>query len=212
MEGADPIQEPDSVKEFYDRGVRILGLAWNDRNKYASGTNTDSGITEKGFRLIEKMNELSITLDLSHLNKKGFWQAIKAFEHIPIASHSNARRITDNPRNLDDDQLKAISERGGVIGVVLYNNFLKTSKNPTSLQDVFLHTDYIVKICGEDHVGIGSDLDGARIKDFPKELRKIEDIKKIADYFQKKGYSIARIKKIMGGNFLRILRKNLNEL
>ncbi len=209
MEGADPIEEPRKLKEFYERGVRIIGLAWNDQNQYASGNNTDSGLTKEGFDLVQRMNDLHITLDLSHLNERGFWEAIEACATIPIASHSNARSLTNHPRNLKDDQLRAISERGGVIGLVLYNQFLKTGSENPALEDVFAHADYMITLCGEDHVGIGSDLDGASIDDFPKEIRTVTDLPKIGELFFKKGYSEERVRKIMGGNFLRVLKENL---
>ena len=155
------------------------------------------------------MNDLGIILDLSHLNERCFWEAIEACETVPIASHSNARSLTDHPRNLKDDQLLAISESGGVIGLVLYNHFLKTGGGNPSLEDVFAHADYIINLCGEDHVGIGSDLDGADINDFPEDIRTVADLPKIAEFLLKKGYSEERVRKIMGGNFLRVLKGNL---
>ncbi|MEW6145227.1 MAG: dipeptidase [Thermodesulfobacteriota bacterium] len=209
MEGADPIESPDKLGEFYERGVRIIGLTWNDKNRFASGNNTEEGLSDEGRELIKRMNELRITLDLSHINEKGFWEAIGLTTLIPIASHSNARSLTDHPRNLKDDQLLAISERGGVVGIVLYNQFLRTGDNMPTLEDVFAHTDYILTLCGEDHVGIGSDMDGARVEDFPEDLRKISDLPKIAEYFLEKGYSEERVRKIMGGNFLRVIGENL---
>ena len=209
MEGADPIEGPDKLGEFYERGVRLIGLTWNDKNRFASGNETEEGLTDEGRELIERMNELRITLDLSHINEKGFWEAVGLTTLIPIASHSNARSLTDHPRNLKDDQLLAISERGGVIGIVLYNQFLRTGDKTPTVEDVFKHTDYIVNLCGEDHVGIGSDMDGARIEDFPEDLRKIADLPKIAGYFLEKGYSEERVRKIMGGNFLRVIEENI---
>ncbi|TDI90875.1 MAG: hypothetical protein E2O72_03205 [Candidatus Dadabacteria bacterium] len=209
MEGADPIEHVDKLEEFYNRGVRIIGLAWNDKNQYASGNDTEDGLSEEGVRLINKMNELSITLDLSHLNEKCFWEAVELTNLIPIATHSNARTITDHPRNLRDAQLRAISERGGVIGIVLYNYFLKIGDKTPTLEEVFTHADYMVNLCGEDHVGIGSDMDGARIEYFPEGLKTIADLPKIAEYFCDKGYPEDRVEKIMSGNFLRVLKTNL---
>lgn len=209
MEGADPVESPEKLGEYYERGVRIIGLSWNDRNIYASGNDTEEGLSEEGKKLIEEMNRLGITLDLSHVNEKGFWEAIGLTKLIPIASHSNARAVTDHPRNLRDEQITAIAERGGVVGLVLYNQFLKTGEGTPTLEDVFAHADHMVKLAGEDHVGLGSDMDGARIVDFPEELRRIADLPKIAGYFLERGYSEERVKKIMGGNFLRVMRENL---
>ncbi len=209
MEGADPVESPEKLGEFYERGVRIIGLSWNDRNIYASGNDTEEGLSKEGRKLISEMNRLSITLDLSHINEKGFGEAVRLTELIPIASHSNARAVTDHPRNLRDEQITAIAGRGGVIGLVLYNQFLKTGEATPTLEDVFTHADYMVNLVGEDHVGLGSDMDGARIEDFPEGLRKISDLPKIAGFFLEKGYSEERVRKIMGGNFLRVMRENI---
>ncbi|NIP30975.1 MAG: hypothetical protein GTO02_14495, partial [Candidatus Dadabacteria bacterium] len=100
MEGADPVRKPEDLYEFYERGVRILGPTWNNKNIYASGPDTDEGLSDLGYELINIMNELSITLDLSHLNEKSFWQAIDSTQFIPVATHSNARALTNHPRNL----------------------------------------------------------------------------------------------------------------
>ena len=209
MEGADPIEEINDLKFYFDKGIRILGPAWNNKNKYASGPETDSALSDEGKKLIQEMNNLGITLDLSHLNEKCFWDAIKITNLIPIATHSNARTLTNHPRNLYDDQLLAISERGGVTGIVFYNTFLKTGKNTPTLEDIFKHTDYIINLCGEDHVGIGTDLDGGKIEEFPEEIRQISSLPVVAQYFLEKGYTEERVKKIMGSIFLRVLKSNL---
>ncbi len=209
MEGADPIEKSSDIDEFYKRGVRIIGLSWNDKNRYASGNDTHEGLTEEGKELIKRMNDLDVTLDLSHLNEKCFWDAINLTKLTPIATHSNARALTNHPRNLTDEQLLAISTRGGVIGIVLYNNFLKIGNAPPTFEDVFSHADYMVNLCGEDHVGIGSDMDGAKRGDFPKGLQTIANLLKIGQYFLEKGYTDQRVGKIMSGNFLRVMDRNL---
>ena len=210
IEGADPIESVSNLDNFYERGVRIIGPAWNNKNQYASGNDSEDGLSEEGVQLIKRMNELGITLDLSHLNEKCFWESVELTNLIPIATHSNARALTDHPRNLRDEQLKAISERGGVIGIVLYNYFLKIGDKKPTLEEVFAHADYMINLCGEDHVGIGSDMDGARIEDFPQGLKTVADLPKIAEFFCDKGYSEERVTKIMSGNFLRVLKSNLN--
>lgn len=209
MEGADPLENPDSVLEYYDKGLRVLGLSWNNKNKYASGPDSDDGISDEGFKLLKHINKLKITLDLSHLNKNSFWQSLEKYEHIPIASHSNARALTDHPRNLNDEQLIEISRRGGVIGIVLYNHFLKTGDNKPTLEDIYKHIDYIINICGEEHVGIGSDLDGARVSDFPRQIRNVSKLQRIPQYLIRKGYSKELVKKISHDNFLNVLSDNM---
>jgi membrane dipeptidase len=209
MEGADPIEEPCELNMFFDKGVRVIGLSWNDKNRYASGNDTEDGLSEMGSELIKRMNDLGVTLDLSHLNERCFWDSIELTELTPIATHSNARALTDHPRNLKDEQLKAIAQRGGVIGIVLYSPFLKTTENKPTLEDVYAHADYMIELLGEDHVGIGSDMDGARIEDFPDGLRSVADLPRIGAFFIAKGYSENRVRKIMSGNFLRVMGKNL---
>jgi len=210
MEGADPLYTIQDLAVFRDSGLLILAPSWNNQNKYASGPESSNGLTLAGQRLLNVMNDLGIMLDLSHLNEKCFWDAINLTNYIPIASHSNARALTDHPRNLNDEQLKAISDLGGVTGVVFYNTFLKTGDKAPSIEDIFLHIDHIIKICGEDHVGIGTDMDGARINEFPKELRRISKLPLLAEYLLDKGYSEKRVSKIMGGNFFRVLKNNLS--
>jgi len=212
MEGADPlVQNIDELKFYHDRGLRVLGLSWNNSNRFASGTETSRGLTEDGVRLIEKVNEMGITLDLSHLNEKSFWQAIDLTQLIPIATHSNARSLTDHPRNLRDEQLKAISERDGVVGIVFYNSFLKTKDSPPTLEDIFDHTDYIINLCGENHVGIGTDLDGGRICEFPKEINRISKLSLVTNYFLERGYSRERVEKSIGRNVLSVMKINLSK-
>lgn len=212
MEGADPLNSADDLETFFKKGVRILGPSWNNANIYASGPETSRGLTKNGKDLLCKANELGITLDLSHLNEKSFWEAIDITELTPIASHSNARKLTDHPRNLNDEQLLAIAERGGVTGIVFYNTFLKTGNDPPDIEDIFLHIDYIVQLCGEDHVGIGTDMDGAKIYEFPPSMNRISSLPVLAEYLIGKGYSEKRVGKIMGWNFYRVLENNFRSI
>lgn len=207
IEGAEPIESPEQLETFYDRGVRMISLSWNNPNIYASGHEGNHGVTRLGRHLLEGMNRLGITLDLSHLNEKGFWDAIGLTSLIPVATHSGARAIRNHPRNLWDEQLKAIADRGGVVGVVFYGPFLSDGK--ATIDDIFKHIDYMVSLIGDDHVGIGSDLDGGPMEAFPPEIGTVADLPRLAKFLAKKGYRYETIKKIMGGNFLRVLNKNL---
>ena len=209
MEGADPLENPDSVFEYYNKGLRVLGLSWNNQNTYASGPDSDDGVSDDGFKLLENINKLRITLDFSHLNKVSFWQAMEKYEHTPIASHSNASSLTFHPRNLDDEQLLEISGRGGVIGIVLYNHFIKTADKKPTLEDIYKHIDYIINLCGENHVGIGSDLDGARVNDFPRQIRNVSKLQRIPQYLITKGYSQKLVRKVCYDNFLNLFSRSL---
>lgn len=209
MEGADPLEAPGDIHEFFDRGVRVLGPAWNNRNLFASGPETDQGLTPMGTELIGVMNALGVTLDLSHLNQKCFWEAIEMTGLAPLATHSNCRALRDHPRNLHDDQLRAIAEAGGVVGLVLYGPFLKTGTANATLTDLLAHAEHMIEVMGEDHVGIGTDLDGAELSAFPPEIATVADVPKISSLFLERGFGDELVRKIMGGNFLRVMSGNL---
>ncbi len=210
MEGAEPINEIKDLNMFYKKGVRTIGLTWNDENKYAFGVSKDGPLKKDGIKLINKMNDLGISLDLSHLSEKSFISAIKETKLIPIASHSNCKKIRRHERNLKDKQLKEISDRGGVIGIVLYNKFISSKKN-VSISDIFPHFKNILNICGEDHISLGSDIDGAPIEDFPKEIRKPSDFEKIGDMLKKNKIKQSTIDKFFGQNIHRVLKENLKK-
>ena len=212
MEGADPVSNPEHLLEYQKRGVRAVGLSWNNRNIYASGPESKKGLSSQGKELLRQMNALGITLDLSHLNEKCFWESVELTELIPIATHSNSRALVDHPRNLRDEQLRAISERGGVIGVVFYGKFLRQAEGLATLEDIYAHIDHIISVCGEDHVGVGTDMDGAPIKDFPEEMRHISELPALSEYLLGKGYPAGIVEKIMGMNFLRVIKTNLEKV
>ena len=170
----------------------------------------DDGITAPGIRmLIEVMNELGVALDLSHLSYKSFWDAINSTKLIPIATHSNSYYLRRHKRNLTASQLKAISNKGGTTGIVLYNDFI-CNKSNVSLDDVFKQFNYLLSKCGEDHIALGSDIDGAPLEDFPKGIKKSSDLSKVIELLEKKKIKSKIIDKFAGNNLLRVLRENLS--
>ena len=207
MEGAEPINKIKDLDIFYEKGIRTIGLTWSNENKYAFGTSKDGPLKEEGVKLINKMNDLGISLDLSHLSKTSFKSAIKETKLIPIASHSNCKKVRRHERNLNNNQLKQISNRGGVIGIVLYNKFISSKKN-VSIYDMFPHFKNILNICGEDHISLGSDIDGAPIDDFPNEIRKPSDFVKIFHMLKKNNIKSRIIDKFLGQNIIRVLKEN----
>ncbi len=210
MEGAEPINKINDLSTFYKKGVRTIGLTWNDENKYAFGISKDGPLKKDGIKLINKMNDLGISLDLSHLSEKSFNRAIKETKLIPIATHSNCKKIRRHERNLTNRQLKNISDLGGVIGIVLYNKFISSKKN-VFISDIFPHFKNLLNICGEDHISLGSDIDGAPINDFPHEIRKPSDFEKISDMLKKNKIKSKTIDKFLGQNILRVLNENLKD-
>tara|TARA_B100000579_G_scaffold107464_1_gene85553 strand:- start:6491 stop:7432 length:942 start_codon:yes stop_codon:yes gene_type:complete len=208
MEGADPIRNLSDLDYFYLKGLRILGLTWNKENKYGFGASKSGPLKKDGYKLIEQMDKKSITLDLSHLSYESFWDAINTTNLIPIATHSNSYFLRRHKRNLTVSQLKAISNKGGTCGLVLYNDFI-AQKTLITMDDLFNQFKYLLSKCGEDHIALGSDIDGAPINDFPIGIRKSSDLYKIIEMLEKKRINSRIIDKFASKNILRVLSENL---
>lgn len=204
FEGAEPLAGNVSLLDaFYRLGVRMIALTWNGRNPFADGLKVGpnpSGLTELGYELIERMDELGVVLDLAHIAEPGFWDAMKASRGPVVATHANARALHDHPRNLKDEQLKAIAERGGLIGVTFVPSFLATGG--ADLDDVLAHIDYMVQLIGEDHVALGSDFDGITAP--PTRLTGVQCLPALTEGMLRRGYSEERVAKILGTNWARV--------
>jgi len=212
MEGADPILEPKEVERWYELGLRIIGPAW-DTTRYAGGTWSGGRLSRLGRALLSVMAEYNVILDVSHLSHEALFEALDAFEgrHV-IASHSNSHRYVPTPRHLPDRAIEMIATRGGVIGVVPYNRFLKKEwsghKHDATLDDVVRMIDHVCQVTGSaNHVGIGSDYDGGfGAEAIPAELDTIRDHHKIGRVLLERGFERQHVANIMYGNWLRILR------
>jgi membrane dipeptidase len=216
MEGADPILEPRQFEEWYERGVRIVGLAWG-ATRYTAGTGNPGRLTGLGHELLEVMSSFKALLDLSHMAEDAYLEAVDLYDGAIIASHSNPRRFRNTDRHLTDAQILRLAARDGVIGVVLFNRFLserweRTHHKSTVKLDVVLDAvDYICQLTGSSaHVGIGSDFDGGfGSQHIPDELDTVADLWQITERLRQRGYSEADIQQIAGGNMLRKLRQVL---
>lgn len=204
VEGGYGIEDISDVEYLYDRGVRCIGLVWNDDNALASGVLGSGGITDFGKKVISKMNELRIFLDVSHMNDRSFFEAVELTELSPVASHSNSRSVCDNPRNLTDEQFKIIMEKGGYVGINYYPLFLTGDKN-AAISDIIKHIEYFLSLGGENVIGLGSDFDG--IDYLPKEMHSIGDIDKLISQMQRIGWSDCLVRKILSENFENIIKK-----
>jgi membrane dipeptidase len=215
MEGADPIRVPHEVADWQSRGVRIIGPAWK-KTRYSCGTGFPGPLTPEGRVLMGEMNRAQIALDVSHMAEESFWQALELFDGPVIASHSNCRALVSEfrpDRQLSDAMIKALIERDGVVGVVLYNKFLldgwmvEQGKQAVGLDIIVRHIDHICQLAGDArHVGIGSDFDGGfGCEAIPDKLDTIADLSKIGIVLSKHGYTEADIAAILGGNWLRKL-------
>lgn len=216
IEGAYAIDEMNYLgllRQFYDLGIRVIAPTWNYSNAIGEGCNrtygdiektpSSGGLTKLGESVIEEMNNLGILVDVSHLSEETFWDIIDITKSPVIASHSGVYNLRNHQRNLKDEQLKAIKKNGGVVAVVLYTNFL-SDKDEVYIKDFVDHIDYIVNLIGIDHVGLGSDFDGAKM---PVDLKDASQMYKITDELIDRGYNNEDIEKILGKNILRVLDK-----
>ena len=216
MESADPILKPEQLPAWKEAGVRIIGPAHYGSGRYAGGTSTELGLTQDGVALLREMESLGIILDVTHLSDQAFWQAIDSFGGVVIASHNNCRALVPHQRQFDDEQIKTILDRQGVIGAALDNwmlipNWVRGARdNPSvTLEHVADHIDHVCQLAGNaEHAAIGSDLDGGFGREqSPADLDTIADLQKLVEILNRRGYSKEDISLITHGNWLRLLRR-----
>ena len=208
IEGGEALEGDLGVlRMLYRLGVRLMTLTWNQRNQIADGvgeSRTGSGLTEFGLQVIDEMNKLGMLIDVSHLSETCFWDVIKRSKSPIVASHSNCYSLCPHLRNLKDEQIKAIAEKGGIIGVTFVPDFLTNEKREATIKDVAEHIEYLVKIVGVDYVGLGSDFDGTKV--LPLGLEGIDKVPNITEEMLNRGYKTEEIKKILGENWLRVFK------
>jgi membrane dipeptidase len=218
LEGADSIVNLDYLEKAYGYGLRALGPGHYGPGRYAFGTDASAPLSQQGKDLLRKMDELGIILDATHLCDLAFWDALELFQGPVWASHNNCRALVDHNRQFSDDMIKALIARGAVIGGVfdawmLSPGWIRGKSTPhernVTLSTLVDHMDHICQVAGNtDHIGIGSDLDGAFGKEqCPADLDSIADLQKIPTLLQQRGYSPQDIEKVMHGNWLRFLKK-----
>jgi membrane dipeptidase len=257
IEGGHSIEnDMHLLRDYYRLGVRYMTLSWSNTNEWAdsSGDINDpkvqhhNGLTDFGKQVVLEMNRLGMMVDISHVADKTFWDVIATTKAPLIASHSSARALTDAPRNMTDDMLKAVAKNGGVVDVNFYSGFVDeeyrkqnevigkqsaeavkayvekqkaegksvpytdidrierewNAKIPRPpLKSLIDHIDHIAKVAGIDHVGLGSDFDGVAGAT-PAGIDSAADLPKITQALLDRGYSAEDIKKILGGNVLRV--------
>ena len=198
--------DPKRVEHFRQRGVVYMTLCHNGDNDLcdsARGNQEHGGLSELGRTVIREMNRVGMMVDLSHAAESSFYQAIEA-SHTPIVcSHSSARALCDHPRNLTDDQLRALAASGGVAQVCLYDGFLRKEGGAT-IDDAVRHIVHMVKVAGIDHVGIGTDFDG---DGGIIGCADASEVINLTRHLRAAGFTLQDIEKLWGGNFLRVMRE-----
>jgi len=216
MEGAEAIDEDlNALDVFYAAGLRSLGPVWSRNTLFADGVpiafpakpDIGGGLTEAGKRLVAKCNQKRILIDLSHMNEKGFWDVAKLSDAPLVATHSNIWSLCNSARNLTDNQLDAIRESNGIVGMNLATCFIRPDGKMTSDTDLALllqHIDAAIERLGDSRVALGSDFDGAVV---PKAIGDIGGLSALREAFTKHGYDEQLQKKLCFDNWLNALER-----
>ena len=217
MEGADPVIDPDNIFDWWEDGLRAIGLTHFGNNRYAGGTHSENGLEPEAKPLLENIEQRGMVLDLTHLSDKAFFEAVDLFGGRVLASHQNARKFVDDVRQFSDEQIKIVIERDGVLGAaldtwMLQPNWVRGESRPeVTLQRVVDNIDHVCQLAGNvRHAGIGSDLDGGfGSEQTPTDLDTIADMRQISAILERRGYSADDIAAIMHGNWLRFFGETL---
>lgn len=200
----------EALRCLYELGVRAMTLTWSNRNDIADGINeeaTGSGLTLFGKQVVAEMNLLGMLVDVSHISTAGFWSVIETSTKPIIATHSNAKSLCSHPRNLNDEQIKALAQNGGLAGITFAGQFLEEDWRNACIESVYKHIDYMLNLIGnDDHIGFGSDFDG--ISHPPYNIQGVQDYKPLIEYLSKY-YSDETINKITHQNVINLLQKVL---
>lgn len=213
VEGGEVIEGDSGLLRMLHRlGIRMFSLVYH-RSELADGAleslvprrynRTDGRLTALGIEVLEELQRLGIVIDVSHLNDAGFWDLVEIVEKPIVASHSSCRALCNHPRNLSDEQIRAIAEKDGVIGVNFAPNFIHPVK--ATVERVVDHIDHIVNLVGADYCGLGSDFDG--IRSTPEGLEDVTCMPNVTKELVKRGYSSKEVYKILGENHLRVFKQ-----
>jgi len=220
---------------FRKLGLRVMSLAYNERNLIGDGCaeRSDCGLSDFGLEVVQEMNRLGVVIDLSHCGDQTMREGIQYSEKPVLISHSNARTLCDSARNIPDDIIKALAEKGGVMGINAFPGFLRKDGR-ASLKDFLDHIDYVKNLVGVEHVGLGLDISETRIDadyttpdghlgfgktrykpemyppwpwTYPQEIDSVTKFSNIAKGLAGRGYSDEEVIRILGGNYLRVFRE-----
>ena len=220
LEGADSLIDLSYLEYAYEQGLRAIGPAHYGPGRYANGTDSNGRLNAKGIALLREMERLKVILDATHLNDDAFWDAMDRFNGPIWASHNNCRALVDHNRQFSDDMIKILISKKAVIGVALdawmmVPKWVRGVSDPKtmncSLEVMANHIDHICQLAGNtNHVGVGSDLDGAFGKEqCPYDLKTIADIQLVFDILSQRGYTEDALDKIAHSNWINFLRNCL---
>lgn len=219
VEGADPIRSPDELGWWAERAVIAIGLTWAKSSRYAGGNSTEAGLTDLGRAMIPAMDALGIVHDASHLSDRALDELLSLTDQPVIASHSNCRALLDgvNQRHLRDETIVEIGRRGGVIGLNLVRNFIRTGldradpSDRPSINDAVRHVEHVCGLMGHSAgVGLGTDMDGGiSAHDLPAGINAPSDLAKLTDALRAAGWSREGVNDFAHGNWSRFFGRFL---
>lgn len=201
----------DNLEELYREGIRLITLTWNEENCIGFPNNRDAekmqlGLKSFGIDVVERMNELCLIIDVSHLSDGGFWDVLKYSKKPVVASHSNARTLCQHPRNLTDDMIRALAEKGGISGINFYPYFLNES-GKANIDDLIRHIEHMYYVGGEDFVAIGTDFDG--FDEGELDIKNLGEINYLYEALKKRKFNDSQIEKFWNKNALRVIKEIL---
>jgi membrane dipeptidase len=205
IEGGQALEgDVTSIEHFARRGVRYIGLLHFSANALGSpakgrGANPDQGLTDFGRDVVREMNRCGVVVDLAHINRKGFFEALELSTQPPMVSHTGVLGVHEHWRNIDDEQLRAVADKGGCVGIIFARRYL----GGASIDAVVDHLLHIVNVAGEDVAALGSDFDGFVIP--PEGLEDIASLPNLTVALSRRGVSDRVLRKILGDNPMRVL-------
>lgn len=205
LEGAECLgHDLDILYLLYRAGLRSIGPVWNERNQFADGASekeAGGGLSQLGRRLVKEMNQLGIILDLAHMSRASFYDALEYYDKPVMVTHANTFSLCPHHRNLDDGQLKKLAEHGGVIGITQVADFVNQErKDPDAMLD---HMIYVADLIGVEYLALGSDFDGAD----DMIISDVSGYYYLPEMMQKRGFTAAETEKILSANVLNILQQ-----
>jgi len=212
IEGGEAIGGLDELRAFYSRGVRLMGLTWNRRNAIGRGAGSGDpaadgagGLTGFGRLVVAEMERLGMVVDASHLSDEALDDLLKIAQRPVVASHSNSRALCGHRRNLTDAQAEGIARTGGLVGICFAGIFVDSDPAKVTVSRIVDHAERLYRLLGPDHVGLGSDFDGFTEK-FGIALDSCAELPALSAALLERGIPKADVAKIMGGNWLRVIR------
>ena len=216
MKGAEPISEPKQFEEWLEYGVRVVAPAWG-QTRYSASAGSEGELTLLGYDLLEVMAGFNVLLDIAAMSERAMAAALERYEGAVIASHANPRYFHDSPRCLSDDMIRRLAQRDGVMGVMVYNRFLRKDWHPSdpkrgvTMSHWVDAVDYVCQLTGSiAHVGLGSDIDGGyEYRSLPLEVDTSSDLWLLRRALLERGFAQDDVAAILGGNMLRKLKASL---